>query len=193
MNFTVGRRYIVGALRKIAVWRELFADAARLLLALGEAENEGRSNNASGVFAELFAPAPGRMARTEASPAERFPVLKEALGSGSKERRALGLKACNAALQSGHFSRMSRTKVRPEPDFWKPDTYSELYDAYRQVWKLLEEQLEHLPEDERKEGIEVLLGRAHGLGQVPDLADMVMGTITTIAKTNSVNKFIERL
>ena len=196
LQFTGGRRYIVGALQKIAVWRELFADAARLLLALGEAENEGCSNNASGVFAELFAPAPGRMARTEASPAERFPVLKEALGSGSKERRALGLKACNAALQSGYFPRMESTKyqgVRPEPELWKPKIYGELWEAYRHVWKLLEAQLERLSEDERKEAVEVLLGRAHGLGQVPALADMVFDTVDTIAKEKSVNEFLEGL
>ena len=49
-----GRRYVVWALEKIAVWRELFANASRLLLALGEAENEVGANNASGVFAKLF-------------------------------------------------------------------------------------------------------------------------------------------
>ena len=196
LQFTGGRRYIVGALQKIAVWRELFADAARLLLALGEAENEGCSNNASGVFAELFAPAPGRMARTEASPAERFPVLKEALGSGSKERRALGLKACNAALQSGYFPRMESTKyqgVRPEPELWKPKIYGELWEAYRHVWKLLEAQLERLSEDERKEAVEVLLERAHGLAQVPALADMVFDTVDTIAQEKSMNEFVEGL
>ncbi|MXZ01728.1 ATP-binding protein, partial [Candidatus Poribacteria bacterium] len=106
-QFTSGRRDVVWALEKIAMKRDLFADAARLLLALGEAENEGWSNNASGVFASLFSPGRGRVAPTEASPAERLPVLKEAFESGSKERRLLALKACNEGLEFDHFSRMS--------------------------------------------------------------------------------------
>ena len=62
LQFTEGRRYVIWALEKIAVWRDLFADAARLLLALGEAENEGCSNNASGVFAGLFSSGYGPVA-----------------------------------------------------------------------------------------------------------------------------------
>src|SRR5438034_1679593 len=55
--FGPGRREVVWALEKIAVWRELFTGAARLLLSLAEAENENFGNNATGVFAELFMPA----------------------------------------------------------------------------------------------------------------------------------------
>ena len=185
LNVTSGRRYIVEALRKIAMQRELFADAARLLLALGEAENEGCSNNASGVFADLFPPTPGRMARTEASPAERLPILKEAFESGSKERRALALKTCDAALQSQNFLRMrsvEHQRGHPEPEPWVPHTYSELWDAYRQVWQLLSEQLERMSEDECKEGVEVLLERARGIARISELADMVVDTMATIAK-----------
>ena len=40
LHFTEGRREVVWALERIAMHRDLFADAARLLLALGEAENE---------------------------------------------------------------------------------------------------------------------------------------------------------
>ncbi len=58
-QFTVGRREIVWALERIAMWRPLFADAARLLLTLGEAENESWANNASREFVELFSPGPG--------------------------------------------------------------------------------------------------------------------------------------
>jgi len=99
LRFTTGRREVVWALEKIAMWRDLFADAASLLLALGEAENETWSNNASGVFAELFSLGRGRVAPTEASPQERFPVLKEALESSSKDRRLLALRACDRALE----------------------------------------------------------------------------------------------
>ena len=191
LHFTEGRRNVIWALEKIAMWKDLFVDAARLLLALGEAENEGCSNNASGVFAELFSPAPGRVAPTEAAPTERLPVLKEALESGSKERRALALRGCDAALHSGSLSRIGSAEyqgLRPEPEFWSPETYGEFWDAYRKAWQFLAGQLECLPGDERKEGAVILLEHAGELGRIRDLGDMVVETVGNIAQKSYVNK-----
>ena len=191
LQFTEGRRYVIWALEKIAVWRDLFADAARLLLALGEAENEGCSNNASGVFARLFSPGDGPVAPTEASPEERFPVLKEAFESGSKERRALALKACDVALESRHFSRMAGPEyqgLRKEPQLWNPQTSDELRDAYRRVWQLLSNQLTRLPEDEREKAAVILLGHAGRLGKIPDLGNAAVGTVRTIAQEKYLGK-----
>ena len=189
-DFTEGRRNVVLALEKIAMHRDLFVDAAKLLLALGEAENEGYSNNASGVFIGLFSPGPGRVAPTEASPGERLPILKEAFESDSEERRSLALKACNAALQSEHFSRIGgeyqgiRKRFKP----WKPETYGELWDAYRQVWILISKQLEYLPEDERREAAGILLGRAGSLGRIPALGDTIVNTVEIIIRNQYAGK-----
>jgi len=66
-QFTVGRREVLWALEGIVRWRNLFVDAAMLLLALGEAENETWANNASGMFVELFSISERReLSRTEA-------------------------------------------------------------------------------------------------------------------------------
>ena len=183
-QFTTGRRDVVWALEKIAMKRDLFADAARLLLALGEAENEGWSNNASGVFAGLFSPGPGRVAPTEASPAERLPVLKEAFESGSKERRLLAVKACNEGLEFDRFSRLSGAEyrgLRNDIDFWEPKTDSELSDAYREIWHLLSAQLACLPKDEREAAIGILLQRASRLAKRPNLSDMVLETFQILS------------
>lgn len=191
LQFTEGRRYVIWALEKIAVWRDLFADAARLLLALGEAENEGCSNNASGVFVGLFSPGDGPVAPTEASPEERFPVLKEAIESDSKERRALALRACGEALKSGFFSRIGSPEyqgLRKEPELWTPKTYGELWDAYRRVWQLLSDQLTRLPEDEREKAAAILLGHAGQLGGIPALGNAVVGTVRTIAQEKYLGK-----
>lgn len=183
LEFTDGRRSVVWALEKIAIWRKLFPDAARLLLALGEAENERIANNASGVFAELFSLGPGAVAPTEAPPIERLPVLKKAFESDSKERRSLALKACNKGLISDHFSRMSGAEyqgLRKEPNLWSPKTNSEWREAYRSLWQLLSEQLERLPEDERKEAVGILLGHAGSLGRILNLGNMIVNTVRTI-------------
>ena len=191
LQFTEGRRNVVWALEKIAMWKDLFADAARLLLVLGEAENEGFANNASGVFAGLFSLRTGRAGPTEASPAKRFPILKEAFESGSRERRALALKACDAALQSGSFSRTYGVEyqgLRPEPNFWTPKTRGERWEAYKQVWQLLSEQLAYLPKDERKEGVDILIGHARRIGRIQDLSDLVINTIRILAEKEFVNE-----
>lgn len=190
IQFTA-RRNVVWALEKIAIWRNLFPDAARLFLALGEAENERISNNASGVFAELFSLGPGAVAPTEALPIERLPVLKEAFASGSKERRALAFKACRKGLISDHFSRISGAEyqgLQKEPDLWYPKTNSEWREAYRSLWQLLSEQLEHLPEDERTEAAEILLGHAGSLGRIPYLGDMVVNTVRIITENGYANE-----
>jgi hypothetical protein len=191
LQFTTGRREVVWALEKIAVWRDLFGDAARLLLTLGEAENETWSNNASGIFAQLFSPARGQVAPTEASPQERLPVLKEALESNSKERRILGFHACDQALETGHFFRVVGTEhqgLRKEPKLWMPKTYGELFDAYRQVWLLLFERLDSLPEDEQQQAINILLQNARGLGRMQNLVSMVIDTMNELAQKSYVDK-----
>ena len=185
LQFTTGRRDVIWALEKIAMQRNLFVDAARLLLAFGEAENESWSNNASGVFAGLFSLGRGRVAPTEASPAERLPVLKEAFESRSKERRILALKACNEGLEADHFSRVSGAEyrgLRKDVDFWEPKTYGKLFDAYRQIWHLLSEQLERLPRDEREEAVGILLQRAPRIARRPNLSNMVIDTIQMLSE-----------
>ena len=184
-GFKEGRRNVVMALEKMATRRRLFANAASLLLALGEAENESFANNASSVFALLFSPARGKRAPTDEPPLKRLPILKKAFMSSSKERRALALKACDTALSPRAFSSTYTVEprgLREEPRHWMPETYGELWEAYKGAWKLLEEQLKSLPEDERKVAAEILLNHARDIGRIPDLADMVVDTLATIAR-----------
>jgi hypothetical protein len=191
LQFTNGRREVIWALEKIAMWKDLFADSARLLLSLGEAENETWSNNASGVFAGLFSLAYGKVAPTEAPPQERFSILEEALESSSKERRILALNACNEALRTYGFSRIVGAEyqgLRKEPQLWMPKTYGELFDAYRKVWQLLCKQLDNLLEDEKQQAIDILLQNSRGLGMIQNLADMVIDTLEELSKKPYVDK-----
>jgi hypothetical protein len=188
LQFTIGRKEVVWSLEMIAMWRDLFPDAARLLLALAEAENETWSNNASGVFVQLFSP---RLSSTEAAPQERFPILKEALESDSKERRLLALKACNQALESQHFARSVGAEyqgLRKEPKLWVPRTWGELFDTYRYVWQLLRDRLDSLQNEEQQKAVDILLTRARGLGRFQNLADMVITTVKEISGKPYVDK-----
>ena len=191
LEFRNGRRSMVEALTRMAVWKELFQPAARVLLALAEAETESWANNASGEFANLFSLGPGRVAPTEAPPSERFPVLQEALLSDSPERRRLGLQACQMALKAGAFHRTMGAEyqgVRQEPELWQPSTYGELFDAYRSTWKLTKDSLGLLDAEERMQAVAVLLSSARGLTRMGNLADMVVETIRDLAGDPSVDR-----
>jgi len=179
-EFSTGRREIVWALERIVMWRECFIEAARLLLALAEAETENFSNNASGIFVGLFSPGGGVVAPTEASPEERFPILREALESDSKERRILGLQACRSALESTHFMRSSgpeKQGLRKEPELWQPKTWGELFEAYRRVWQYLRSRLHTMEKDEREIAINIVVNASRGLVRMSNLSDMVIETL----------------
>ena len=190
LEFTTGRREVVWALERTAIWRELFSDSAKLLLALGEAETEEYANNASGVFAGLFANGSGHVASTEASPEERFPVLLEAFQSASKEKRVLALKACEEAL-SLHFTRTVGAEyqgLKQEPNLWMPKTYGEWYDAYRRVWKLLSEGVDNLPEDEQQKAVNILINHSMGMLGISNLAQMAIVTLEELSQKEYVEK-----
>ena len=191
LQFHDGRRSMVEALTRMAVWRDLFQPSARALLALAEAETESWANNASGEFANLFSLGPGPVAPTETPPYERFPVLQEALLSDSPERRRLGLQAGQMALRSGAFHKTIGAEyqgVRREPELWQPSTYGELFDAYRATWKLIEDSLGLLDGEERTQAINVLVSSARGLTRMGNLVDMVVETIRTLAGDPSVDR-----
>ena len=191
LQFDIGRRQVVWALEKIAVWGKLFQDAARLLLVLGEAENENWGNNASGIFVGLFSPAYGQVAPTECPPQKRFVVLKEAMESDSQERRKLALRACSTALETDHFSRMVGAEhqgLRKEPQLWMPKTYGELFDAYSLIWNYLYSQIVILKDKEQEEAINIILNRAKGVGRIPALAQMALDTVKDLKSKPYVDK-----
>lgn len=191
LEFRNGRRAAVEAITRMAVWGELFRPAAGLLLALAEAETESWANNASGEFVSLFSAGYGPIAPTEAPPSERIPVLQEALLSDSRERRRLGLQACQSALDAVPSHRVIGAEyqgVRQEPDLWQPATYGEFLDAYRSTWELTRKSLSHLDEEDTALAASVLLSSARGLTRLEPLVDMIVDTIRDLARNPEVDR-----
>lgn len=188
---TEGRRDIVWALEDISKWSGLFEDAARLLLILGEAENESWTNNASGVFADLFLISHHiELSKTESSPSERFPILKEAVESVSKEKRLLGLRACERWLTPRNFGTITDTHqiVGKHPNLWIPKTWGELFEAYRLVWDLLERKIETSPKDEQVLTAQILLRSARHLIRIRNLNKMLLDSLRNLASQQYVNR-----
>jgi hypothetical protein len=190
-EFGRGRREVVWALERIAVWRTLFTGAAQLLLKLAEAENEDIANNATGVFVELFSPAVGLVAPTEAPLDERFPVLKAALESSSKRRRSIAIKACEMALQTSDFHRLVGAEfqgLRVPPKLWTPATWGEVFSWYRRVWQLLEDNLGGFDSDDFYAAIGVVTSRTRGLTRIASLTDMLVTTLTSLAQRYPISR-----
>jgi hypothetical protein len=184
-NFKSGRREVVWSLERIAVWAPLFRGSAKLLLKLAEAENESFSNNATGVFADLFTLGQGVLASTEASPEERFPILKNALESSSKREREVALTACDHALKSSYLTRMVGAEyqgLRRPPRLWMPHSWIEIFDGYRRVWLLVVEKLPTLASDEFEKAVTVLTNHVRGLSRFPDLCEMIVATLADLAE-----------
>jgi len=177
------RHWLVRALEKLAVWADCFANAAELLLALAEAENANNSNNATGTFASLFSLIPG-CAPTQASPDVRIGVLVSALDSDSAERRKLGLKACANALDTGSTSRMigpEHQGLRRTIPFWVPQTYEQLWGAYREVWQLLLDRLDTWDGENLKLLISTIIEAAWSVLHIRELTDSVVETLESVA------------
>jgi hypothetical protein len=188
-NFSQGRREVIQALER-AVWeKELFEDSARLLLSLAEAENESWSNNATGVFVQLFSHVPGHMATTKTPPKDRLIVLKDALCEKSDGRRKIGLKASDIALQTRKFIRLSgldSNELDLDKKGWTPATEQELLESYKAIIELLIAKMTEFPADDQREAIKILSSRSRDvITSFPSLAEFVIDKVEEASKLPS--------
>jgi len=191
LEFKEGRREVIYSLEHMALYRELFQRVARLLLKLGEAENETWNNNASGVFKDLFTLGPGRVASTSAPPEERLPILVEAFESDSPETRKLALDACEKALEAANFTKFGgfdEAGLRKGPEGWTPKTYAEWWESYRQIWQLLRERLDSLNPHDRQGAANILLNRSRGLLCRTGLGSMVIESLQELLDKGYASK-----
>lgn len=192
---TESRQWLVWALEKLAVWEDCFTTAAELLLFLAEAENAKNSNNATGTFTALFSLIPG-WGPTQANPRVRINVLVFALDSSSAERRKLGLAACAHALSTGPTHRIvgpEHQGLRPTISFWMPETYGELWDAYRDVWQILLDRLKTWEGEDRRLLISTIIEAAWSVLHIKVLTDSVVEAFESVAfdKQTDVKALVE--
>ena len=114
------RRNLVGAIEKLIFRRGVFRRAARLLLAFSAAETESYSNNATGLFKDLFHLF---LSGTQAIGDEKLALADEILASNDKHRRAIVVYGLADGLRTDHFTRMGGAEAqgsgRPLQD-WQP-------------------------------------------------------------------------
>lgn len=178
------RQHVVWSLGLLAVWEDLFAASAELLLRLSVAENATHSNNATGTFVALFSLVPG-MASTQAPAAARLSFLRGALDSDSEPCRAIARSAAESALStrsSGRFVGPEHQGLRRTIEFWVPNTYGELWDAYRDLWLMLVGKLDEWDGEERAELVRILTRAAGSVFEIPVLRPLVLETLDSLSK-----------
>lgn len=170
------RRTAVHGLEQLAVPAETFFEAAECLLLLAEAENEGWSNNSTGVFISLFGLGYGPVAASELSPVNKIDYLRKLLSSEVPFRRKIAVQALGKSLDPF----MSRSVIdeviglRRLPDRWTPKTSEELYDAYAAHIRLLEEAVDYLPGEEATEAAKAILSYVRTLILIAPLAKTIL-------------------
>lgn len=136
-SFRTGRREVVWAIESLLRWPETSLRAARILIRLALAENEGIANNATGITKIFF------HAFLSGSPLpllERLSLAKEILSSEQPGSRLLAVRAAAGALAffesrtGGETDPISR---RSFPKEWRPETWDELWKARRFAVNLL--------------------------------------------------------
>jgi hypothetical protein len=127
----IGRQNLVWALEGIAFHQGHFKAAARLLFALARNENATNSNNSRGTFRKIFNL---QGSQTEASPADRIEIIREALQREDAPSLAVAAEAISAILSSQPSSIILGVEWqggRPELKEWKPQTWEEVFEYER--------------------------------------------------------------
>ncbi|HEY5124665.1 MAG TPA: hypothetical protein VIK14_13120, partial [Ignavibacteria bacterium] len=182
LNFKEGRREVITILEYTGQFKELFKDSILILLRFALAENEGYSNNASGVFTDFFSMGIGKLATTELSPLDRIKILNEIAKCKEKGIKNLVIKAIASALSEKMFRSvgLEGASLFEEPQGWIPSTYSEIIDAKREYWELLFSEYDNYSLQEKSIVYEIINDSLYYIGKEKELTDLVINTLKKI-------------
>ena len=185
-----GRQDIVWALEKIVVWDEFFARAVNVLIPMALAENAGYSNNSKGLLLSLFNFSLGG-AGTQSPPSKRFPILQDLVMSSDTSRRALGLEMCQQWLKTQSDPRTIGAEyqgLKPPIEFWRPETYGEVFDCWRQVLRFLRVAMKRFNAADRNRVADVLATASEDLVRIEAMAGEVMDILFELAEDKEINR-----
>jgi len=185
-----GRQDIVWALEKIVVWNDLFIRATNVLIPMALAENANNSNNSKGLLLSLFNVGLG-WAPTEAPPSKRFPILQDLIKSSDASRRVLGLELCEQWLETHGGSRIVGAEyqgLKPPIEFWRPKTYGETFNYWRDVLRFLRNEMKGFDTADRNQAANVIVKTAKGLVHIQDMSSEVMEILFEIANDDEIIK-----
>lgn len=131
------RRNLVWALEKLCFHGVIFEKASWCLLLLASAENESWSNNATGIFSQLFRV---DLSGTETKPSIRFDVLKRAIATDNPNIDLIVLKSLEQAVSTNGGSRTIGAEyqgTRAPLEEWRPTIWQDIFDFWQKAFDLI--------------------------------------------------------
>ena len=184
------RHEVVWALEKIVVWDEYFVRAVNVLIPMALAVDAGSSDQPKEFLLSLFNFGLGWSA-TQAAPSKRLPILKELVMSNDTNRRALGLEMCQQWLKTEGGFRVIGAEyqgLKPTIEFWRPKTYGEVFDYWREVLRFLRFEMKGFNATDRNRVADVLTSASEGLVRIEVMAGEVMDILFELAEDREINR-----
>lgn len=131
------RRNLVWALECLCYHESVFNEAAKCLLLLASAENETWSNNATGMFAQLYRV---HLSGTAAKPDLRFRLVEDALRLNSQSIDMVLIGALRKAINDHGGTRTIGAEyqgTKPPLEEWHPIIWQEIFDFWQRAIDLL--------------------------------------------------------
>jgi hypothetical protein len=131
------RRNLVWGLEKLCFHSHLFEEASWCMLLLASEENESWSNNATGMFTQLFRI---NLSGAGAPPKVRFDILKKALGLNQLKVDMVVLEALDQSISTFGGSRTVGAEyqgTKAPLEEWKPKSWQEIFDYWQEAFDLL--------------------------------------------------------
>ena len=184
------RHDVVGALEKIVVWDELFTRAVNVLIPMALAVDAGSSDEPKDLLLSLFNFGLG-WAATQAAPSKRLPMLKDLVMSNDTGRRTLGLEMCQHWLKTEGAPRTVDAEYqgsKPRIEFWRPETYGEVFDYWREALRFLRVEMKGFNTVDRNRVADVLATTSEDLIRIEAMAGEVMDILFELAEDKEINR-----
>lgn len=152
------RRNLVWGLERLCYHSHIFPQSAWCLLLLASAENEDWSNNATGIFSQLYRI---WLSGTASAPDSRFELLNRALELNNPNIDMVLLKALGQAIDTHGGSRVIGAEyqgTKAPLEEWRPELWREIFDYWQHAVNLLLVLLAR--GEQQKEEALVLLGHS---------------------------------
>lgn len=184
------RHHVVWALEKIVVRDEFFTRAVNILIPMALAVDAGSSDPPKDLLLSLFNFGLG-WAATQAAPSKRLPILKDLVMSNDAGRRALGLEMCQQWLKTEGGFRIIGAEyqgLKPTIEFWRPETYGEVFDYWRQVLHFLRVEMKEFNAADRNRVADVLATASEDLVRIEAMAGEVMDILFELVEDREINR-----
>lgn len=152
------RRNLVWAIEKLVFHASIFEESAWCLMLMASAENESYSNNATGLFAQLFRVS---LSGTEADFGLRLRLLRSAMELGDINVDKAIIKALEASINTYGGSRIIGAEhqgTKAPLQEWQPKLWQEIFDYWDAVFEMLIKFVER--NNENSQEAQIVIGRS---------------------------------